>query len=81
MTGAESAQNRRELPAIRRRVVIIAEARRSRRANATHWSATPAGNLGPARGAATAEATHGIVLDDQPRVVVRYTTLPALAVR
>ena len=28
MTGAESAQNRRELPAIRRRVVIIGEARR-----------------------------------------------------
>ena len=26
MTGAESAQNRRELPAIRRRVVIIGEA-------------------------------------------------------
>ena len=28
MTGAESAQNRRELTAIRRRVVIIGEARR-----------------------------------------------------
>jgi hypothetical protein len=52
----------------------------SHRANTTHWSATPARNIGPARRAATVEATHGIVLDDQPRVVVRYTTLPALVV-